>query len=100
VTVRPIPPVPQALAMPEADTASPAEAGQPQTFADALGEALRSASSALRGAESAEAAFIRGRGGLQEMVVERAQADIMLAIASATAQRTAQSLTTLLNMQV
>ena len=40
------------------------------------------------------------RGGLQEMVLERAQADIALSIASAAASRTAQALTTVLGMQV
>ena len=38
--------------------------------------------------------------GLQEMVLERAQADVVLSVASAAASRAAQALTTLLGMQV
>jgi flagellar hook-basal body complex protein FliE len=57
-------------------------------------------SAALERADTAERAFARGRGGLQEMVLERAQADVALSIASATAARTAQALTTILGMQI
>jgi|HubBroStandDraft_2_1064218.scaffolds.fasta_scaffold1134792_1 flagellar hook-basal body complex protein FliE len=69
-------------------------------FGSALGEALSSASSALDRAQQAESAFASGRGGIQEMVVERAQADILLSLAATTASRTTQSLATILNMQV
>ena len=44
--------------------------------------------------------FAQRRGGLQEMVLERAQADVALSVASAAASRAAQALTTLLGMQV
>jgi flagellar hook-basal body complex protein FliE len=70
------------------------------TFADALNGALGAASSSLERAAQAEAAFVAGRGGLQEMVVERAQADVLLAVASSAASRGVQSLATLFNMQV
>jgi flagellar hook-basal body complex protein FliE len=69
-------------------------------FGSALGDALSSASSALERAQRAESAFVSGRGGIQEMVVERAQADIVLSLAATTASRTTQSLATILNMQV
>ncbi len=69
-------------------------------FGGALGDALSSASSALDRAQRAESAFAAGRGGIQEMVVERAQADIILSLAATTASRTTQSLATILNMQV
>jgi flagellar hook-basal body complex protein FliE len=69
-------------------------------FASALARALDGAGTALGGAERAEQAFIAGRGGLQEMVVERAQADVLLAIAGAAASRTLQTLNTILGMQV
>jgi flagellar hook-basal body complex protein FliE len=55
---------------------------------------------ALEGADATERAFTHGRGGLQEMVVERAQADVALSIASATASRATQALTMILGMQV
>jgi flagellar hook-basal body complex protein FliE len=100
VTVGPIPAAPAPLTFepdaPVPRAASPA-AG---SFADAFGGALAAASSALERADQAESAFVRGRGGLQEMVIERAQADVLLAIASSAASRTAQSLATLLNMQL
>jgi flagellar hook-basal body complex protein FliE len=65
-------------------------------FANALGDA----SAALERADSAEHAFAGGRGGLQEMVLERAQADIALSVATATATRATQALTTILGMQI
>jgi flagellar hook-basal body complex protein FliE len=55
---------------------------------------------ALTQADEAERAFARGTGGLQEMVVERARADISLAVAASGAQRAAQALNTLLGMQI
>ena len=51
-------------------------------------------------ASDAEAHFAAHTGGLQEMVVERARADVALQIAAAAAQRTAQGLQTLLGMQL
>lgn len=71
-----------------------------QAFADVLGGALGAATTALGRADSAETAFAAGRGGLQEMVLERAQADVALSIASAAASRAAQSLSTILGMQI
>ncbi len=73
-------------------------AGAPAT--DAFARLVDAASAILDGADRAEAAFTAHRGGLQEMVVERARADIALQIAATAAQRTAQSLTTLLGMQL
>ncbi len=69
-------------------------------FARALGQAFDAASHALSRADAAERAFANGRGGLQEMALERAQADVALSIASAAASRVAQSLQTILGMQV
>ncbi|MDB5073405.1 MAG: hypothetical protein JWM87_4516 [Candidatus Eremiobacteraeota bacterium] len=68
--------------------------------ADAFGKLVDAAGAILAGADRAEAAFASHRGGLQEMVVERARADIALQIAATAAQRTAQSLSTLLGMQI
>ena len=75
------------------DTGAPA-------FGRALGDAFASAGSALERAAATESAFAAHRGGLQEMVLERARADVALSLASATASRAAQALTTLLGMQV
>jgi hypothetical protein len=75
-------------------SAAPAPAG------GAFGDLVDAAGAVLGRAGAAERAFIAGRGGLQEMVVERARADIALQIAAASAQRTAQGLQTLLGMQI
>lgn len=62
---------------------------------------LVDAAGALLGrAEHAEASFAAHRGGLQEMVVERARADIALAVAAAAAQRATQAVSSLLGMQL
>jgi flagellar hook-basal body complex protein FliE len=73
-----------------------ADAGDGAGFARAL-DAL---GSALDGAENAEDAFARGAGSLQSAMYERARADVALSVASATAQRAAQAVTSVLNMQV
>jgi flagellar hook-basal body complex protein FliE len=104
VTVPPIlPDVPQPAA-PASGAAARAPAGAGPsgglTFGDALGEALDQAERALDGAASAERDFVAGRGGLQEMVLERARADIALSVATAAASRVSQALTTVLGMQI
>ncbi|HEY0382954.1 MAG TPA: hypothetical protein VGC72_12225 [Candidatus Elarobacter sp.] len=67
---------------------------------DAFARLVDAAGSILDGADRAEAAFTAHRGGLQEMVVERARADIALQVAATAAQRAAQSVSTLLGMQI
>jgi flagellar hook-basal body complex protein FliE len=54
----------------------------------------------LSGANRAEDAFARGSGDLQNAVYERARADVALSVAAATAQRVAQTVQSLLNMQI
>lgn len=66
----------------------------------AFAKLVDAAGAVLDGAERAEKAFVAHRGGLQEMVVERARADIALQIAATTAQRAAQALSSVLGMQV
>ncbi len=68
--------------------------------ANAFARLVDAAGAILERADAAERAFATHRGGLQEMVVERARADIALQIAASAAQRTAQSVTTLLGMQL
>jgi hypothetical protein len=58
------------------------------------------AGSQLDRADAAESAYARGQGGLQEMVLERARADIALQVAATGAQRASQALNTLLGMQI
>jgi flagellar hook-basal body complex protein FliE len=54
----------------------------------------------LLGAEKAEDAFASGAGRLQDAVYERARADVALSVATAAAQRGAQAISSILNMQV
>jgi hypothetical protein len=75
----------------------PAAAG---VSGNAFARLVDAADAILDGADRAESAFAAHRGGLQEMVVERARADLALQIAAAAAQRTAQSVSTVLGMQV
>jgi flagellar hook-basal body complex protein FliE len=79
------------VAIPVAAASSPA--GTFAALVDAAGDALNAA-------DSAERAFTARSGGLQEMIVERARADVALQIAAGGAQRVAQSLQTLLGMQI
>jgi flagellar hook-basal body complex protein FliE len=69
-------------------------------FSAAVGEAFETVRAALARAGSAEQAFAARTGGLQEMVLERTQADVLLSLATATASRTAQAISTILGMQV
>jgi hypothetical protein len=72
----------------------------PAAAASGFGQIVAAAASVLDRADAAESAFANGRGGLQEMIVERARADITLAVAATGAQRAAQALNTLLGMQI
>ncbi len=62
--------------------------------------ALDALGAMLQGAENAEDAFAAGRGTLQDAVYERARADVALSAATAAAQRCAQAISSILNMQV
>lgn len=68
--------------------------------AGAFAKMLDGLSGAFQGAEHAENAFAAGTGDLQHAMYERARADVLLAVAVSGAQRAAQSLQTILNMQV
>ena len=67
---------------------------------NAFGAMLDAAATTLDEAARAERGFARGNGGLVEMTVRRAGADVMLQIAATAAQRTSQALATILGMQV
>lgn len=74
----------------------------PQGTADAseFVRALDAIGDALTGATRAEDDFAYGHGSLHEAVYERARADIALSVATSTAQRVAQAVQSVLNMQV
>lgn len=66
----------------------------------AFGKMLDDVGSVLQSAGHAEDAFASGSGDLQAAIYERARADVVLSVATAAAQRTAQALQSILNMQV
>ncbi len=78
------------------ETAAPLHASD----ASAFGKLLDDLGSVFTTAQGAEDAFASGAGDLQTAVYERARADVALSVASAAAGRTAQALTSILNMQV
>ena len=80
--------------------AAPARRHLPVQDANAFGRMLDDLGSVLGSAEHAEDAFASGAGDLQTAVYERARADVALSVATAAAQRTAQALQSVLNMQV
>lgn len=82
------------------DSANSAGSKKIGDFGSFLSEAIRSTGDALTHADRAENSFAAGKGGLAEMVFERAQADVMLAVATSAASHMAQNVQTLLNMQV
>lgn len=71
----------------------PADASAFSHAVDALGQALD-------GATQAEDAFAHGSGSLQDAMYERARADVALSVATATVQRSAQAIQSILNMQI
>jgi hypothetical protein len=81
---------------PPQDAPSVAPLGDKPAFEDLVD----SAGAALDRADAAERAFAAHRGGLVEMMVERASADVMLQLAAAAAQRTTQAVSALFGMQV
>lgn len=79
---------------------APAVAPLPDSQTPAFQSLVDVAGAALARADAAERAFAQHRGGLVEMIVERASADAMLQLATAAAQRTTQAVSTLFGMQV
>lgn len=67
---------------------------------DVFSNILNDLGSVLGNAQQAEDAFASGAGDLQTAIYERAQADVALSVATAAAQRSAQALQSVLNMQV
>lgn len=72
------------------------EPASPPAFA----RALDAIGSVLERAQTGEDAFAAGTASLQDAVYERARADVVLAVATATAQRCAQAVQSVLNMQL
>ena len=81
----------------DADAPAVPQAG---SKSDEFLDALDRAGSVFANADRAEAAFVHGRSGLQEMVVARAHADIAIAIATASASRAVQALGQIFSMPI
>ena len=81
------------------DEAPVAQATQAPSGND-FARALDGVGAVLDRAQGAEDAFARHSGTLVDAVYERTRADVVLAVATATLQRTAQSLQAISNMQV
>jgi flagellar hook-basal body complex protein FliE len=81
--------------IPDVAPSLPAASAAPE-FSHVLDEL----SAALEGAQHAENAFATRTGSLQDAVYERARADVAVAVATAATGRVAQTVQSLLNMQV
>ncbi|MGB6985369.1 MAG: flagellar hook-basal body complex protein FliE [Candidatus Aquilonibacter sp.] len=79
-------------AAPVAASGAPDQTGFAQAL-DAIGNVLTDAT-------QAEDAYASGAGSLQDAMYQRAQADVALSVATAAAQRAAQAVQTLLNLQI
>ncbi len=67
---------------------------------NAFTDAVSAIAGSLARAESAENAYALGTGTLQSAVLERARADVALAVAAAATQRTATAVQSILNLQI
>ena len=79
---------------------SPGPQPRPPGDSGAFAKALEGVGYTLARADAAEDAFAAHGGSLQDAIFERAQADVALSVATAAAQRTAQALQSVLNMQI
>jgi flagellar hook-basal body complex protein FliE len=68
--------------------------------AGAFARAIDAVGAIFETAQRAEDAFASGAGSLRDAVYRRAQADVALAVAAAAAQRAAQAMQSILNMQI
>lgn len=79
---------------------APPATGEPMADSTSFARALDAIGAALTGASRAEDEFAYGRGTLQAAIYERARADVALAVATSTAQRLTQAISSVINMQV
>ncbi|HEY5349044.1 MAG TPA: hypothetical protein VIJ64_04900 [Candidatus Lustribacter sp.] len=84
------------LLQPDAAVPSPAQAADGAGFAQALDAIGRVLGDATR----AEDAYAAGTGSLLDAQYRRAQADVTLAVTTAAVQHVAQTMQTLMNLQI
>jgi flagellar hook-basal body complex protein FliE len=104
MTITPLDPTPAgpaaAALVPDAPLDAAANADASTFGFGSLVDALRAGTQQLERAQGAERSFVDGTGGLQEMVFERAKADVIVSIATAASSRVTQSLNSLTQMQL
>jgi flagellar hook-basal body complex protein FliE len=86
--------------VPPSSGRSPILGSEPRSASGGWAEMLDQIGTILTNATQAEDAYASGAGSLQEAMYERAQADISLSVATAAAQRAAQAIQTLMNLQI
>jgi flagellar hook-basal body complex protein FliE len=86
--------------VPPSSGRSPILGLEPRSASGGWAEMLDQIGKVLTNATHAEDAYASGTGSLQEAMYQRAQADIALSIATAAAQRAAQVVQTLMNLQI
>jgi len=81
---------------------SPLQGSEPRSASSGwdFAGALDAIGRVLGDATQAEDAYADGTGSLQDATYRRAQADVALSVANVEAQRTAQAVQTLLNLQI
>lgn len=78
----------------------PVSQSAPTGDASGFAHALEQVGSQLSSATAAEDAYANGGGSLQSAMYERARADVALSVATATAQRVSQAISSVLNIQI
>jgi flagellar hook-basal body complex protein FliE len=86
--------------VPPSSGGSPILGSEPRSASGGFSEALNAIGKVLTDATQAEDAYASGSGSLQDAMYNRAQADVALSVATAAAQRAAQAVQTLLNLQI
>ena len=72
----------------------------PAADGSVFGKALDDVGKVLSDATRAEDAYAGGTGSLQDAMYGRAQADVALSVATAAAQRVAQAVQAVMNLQI
>jgi len=91
-----------AVGLPDApSTATPSGSSSPASFAGIM-KSVAETGRQLGRAQSTEAAFAHHVPGvsIQDVIIERSKADVLLKVASAAASKASQAASTLLNMQM
>lgn len=86
--------------VPPSSGRSPILGSEPRSASGGWAEMLDAFGKALTDANATEDAYANGAGSLQDAMYQRAQADVALSVATAAAQRAAQAVQMLMNLQI